>query len=146
VDDINSPLVADMTKTTTIEPGAADTTAKYEPHPDQVAFHEAEGPLRFAGGGRLPSAFIVKQMNEAAIDRLLKSGMFPNKAYAIQAALTALFEKFIEQNRPTHKLPGPIDMDAGVENLPTAPPSSPEQEAMVDVGIGAQLLGADRED
>jgi Arc/MetJ-type ribon-helix-helix transcriptional regulator len=118
--------------TTTIDPGVTDATPTFA---ERVI---ADRPL--------PSSFVVKQMNEAAIDRLLKSGVFPNKAYAIQAALTALFEKFIEQNRPTHKLPGPIDMDAGVENLPTAPPSSPEQEAMVDVGIGAQLLGADRED
>jgi Arc/MetJ-type ribon-helix-helix transcriptional regulator len=128
VEDINSPLVADMTKTTTIEPGAADTTAKYEPHPDQVAFHEAEGPLRFAGGGRLPSAFIVKQMNEAAIDRLLKSGMFPNKAYVVQAALTALFEKLIEQNSRATLTQNQYDLTGSGDNLPTAPPSSPEQE------------------
>jgi Arc/MetJ-type ribon-helix-helix transcriptional regulator len=81
------------------------------------------------------NTFQVKQMNEAAIDRLLKSGMFPNKAYVVQAALTALFEKLIEQNsRATltqnqyDLTQNQYDLTGSGDNLPTAPPSSPEQE------------------
>jgi Arc/MetJ-type ribon-helix-helix transcriptional regulator len=46
-----------------------------------------------------PTSFQLKQQNEAVLDRLVKSGLFRNKAEAVQAALMALF--IVNQNRAT---------------------------------------------
>lgn len=77
------------------------------------------------------NSFQFKQMNENAIQRLMATGFFPHKQAVIAAALTALFQQM------TRDL-------AGMGTLPTAPPSSPEQEAAAepsDASIGARLLG-----
>lgn len=68
-----------------------------------------------------PNSFQLKQMNENAIQRLLATGLFPNKQTVIQAALVALFERLVQ--KPAQTLAQPEGAVA------TAPPSSPEQEA-----------------
>jgi Arc/MetJ-type ribon-helix-helix transcriptional regulator len=145
VDDTQQPSNT-TTPTTTIDPGSSDATTFTK---------KTMAP-------RLPTSFQVKQMNEAAIDRLFKSGMFLSKAYVVQAALTALFEKLIEQSRATtrasaspvpegaHKelevAPQPLELGPihpqvlsnaiADDVLPTAPPRSPEQEEAAQRLIG----------